>query len=86
MVGDKLKRQGRWMKGSYKGEEDRDGTNHKSDESSDHVEGKAENANDQPAKSTIEESPSKDECPTTLEQNYSDVRLQWKRSLEPASA
>ena len=86
MVGDQLKRQGWWMKGSYNGEEDPAGTNHKSDESSDHAERKAENANDQPTKATIEESPSKDECPTTLEQNYSDVRLQWKRSLEPASA
>ncbi|KAL3914196.1 MAG: hypothetical protein SGARI_000251 [Bacillariaceae sp.] len=33
----------------------------------------------------VQESPSKDECPTTLEQNYSDVRLQWKSSLEPAN-
>ncbi|KAL3914032.1 MAG: hypothetical protein SGILL_006260 [Bacillariaceae sp.] len=73
-----LKREGNWENGTYQ---------HKDiDLPSADDEGERQDEVSQQSAETSKETPSKDECPTSLEQDYSDVRLQWKKSLEPANA
>jgi hypothetical protein len=88
IVGDELKRQGWWEKGSYRGEVVPAVTK-QTEESTAGPElgGDADISDRQPTNGMVEDCPSStDECPTTLEQNYDDRRVQWKRSLEPTSA
>lgn len=69
-VNQTVKHRGWWDNGSYRGE------SHPGEISK-------ELANVGASLEDIESLPSTDECPTNLEQNYDDHRLQWKRNLEP---
>jgi hypothetical protein len=70
-VDDIVTRQGWWEKGSYRGEMHPEAIT------------KLNGREEEISLAGIEKVPSTDECPTSLEQNYEDHRLQWKRSLEP---
>jgi hypothetical protein len=94
-INDALKRKGVFENGAYKGSHDygavidllsRDSEKKKGKDVVQTEDHDADDSSQRPIATFQEQSLSKDESPTTLEQNYTDVRLQWKSSLEPTSA
>jgi hypothetical protein len=87
-----VKRSGCWSQGSYQGVDHPISCNTASNNSENGTMDLGDTNKDDDETETYEETmekqlvPSKEECPTTLEQNYSDSRSQWKDFLEPESA
>jgi hypothetical protein len=87
-LNDSVKREGWWSEGSYQGVNEPITCN-TADNSSITEEIDIDNAQDYAPELTETMKklvPTKEECPTTLEQNYSDSRSQWKDFLEPENA
>lgn len=88
-LNDVLKRKGWWEHGSYCGRKEPNEPMDLLSEENNNLCGDTDDVDPEvygrPAES-VEEDSSKEECPTSVEQNYSDSRLQWKDSLEPGNA
>jgi hypothetical protein len=78
-LNDTLKRQGWWSRGSYQGEN----VSSASETQASGEDGEEAHVDGSEVSQRLHKVASKDECPSSLEQNYSDSRVQWKDSLEP---
>lgn len=86
-----IRREGRWSRGSYqKDEEQQQKSNDDCGITTTQASGEngkeASDDDDGVQAAPIEKAASKDECPTSLERNYSDSREAWKDALEPNNA